>query len=706
MSTAGKRIRVEITPGRRVWANSSDLLRYYGATLRRLAIPVMAGLLGLYIALHSPLRDAIAAWFGLRSRGCFFCSDAYSLGALADTVAGLVLIAGAVAAAEKWAESFPGAGYERPLVFGLGALAFIVAPAAALGWIGTLLQVGLLRPPMGPLLSAIPAVLVVMIAARHGWRPRRPSLALERPGGLVLVVGGAGAILILSSIILGLMHPATSGDALSYHAPLAVFLWRDGNLSAFLDRSPDIWALAHPGTAELWFGLLRVVGGEPLADLGQLPFALLGSAAVYAFARRLNLRQGAALLAASAFLLVPIVVMQVVSQPNDIVGAALLMTAMALSSAPVSRWSISRLALVGLGMGLVSVTKLALVPSVAGVGMFVVGALIWRSWRGKNWSDLVRALLVVGLAFLVVVGPWWMRNISRYGNPLYPAALPLLGRGVFVHDFGTIDFAFVPSRLAWPLYPALEPHDDRSGFGALVLVGVLPGLGMALWRGRRQPLLLWALTTAITLPAWWVMTLHEPRFLLGLVGLGFVFVPWSLLAVPRPHRRTAIVLVAAAAIFSMAVTFDQALLPLARQPLDRAEFYDRVWGTDPAALSLPESEGLVLNTGYAPTIFEYTAFYPLLGPSQSRLVLAVDSDATTDSITRQMRETGVRYAYVAASPDNRSMVQAIYDPSHFELVHTSTIIVGESSGARRNLLRPAVGDEENTGTRRYLFRLK
>jgi hypothetical protein len=184
-----------------------------------------------------------------------------------------------------------------------------------------------------------------------------------------------------------------------------------------------------------------------------------------------------------------------------------------------------------------------------------------------------------------------------------------------------------------------------------------------------------------------MLTNHDPRFLLPVFGLGFAFLPYALLAVPRDRRSLGARVLAAAAVFSALVTADQVLLPLARQPTGRWEFYDQVWGLDSLVAAMPEREGMLLHTGFAN--YTYPTYYPLLGPSFGRLVVPVDVDTPADSIVARMRRAGVRYAYVAALPKSRGLVETLYDPAHFDLVHLST-----------------VDDGWRAGTRRYLFRLK
>jgi hypothetical protein len=485
-------------------------------------------------------------------------------------------------------------------------------------------------------------------------------------------------MLLGASAVISLAHPPNGYDALSYHGPISVYFWRDGDLAGFLVRQPWAWALAHPGTAELWFGLLRLAGGEGAANLGQLPLALLGAGAVYTFARQMNIDNAHASLGALGFLLAPMVVVQSGMELNDVAAAALFMAAMALAAAPTADWNAGRLAAIGLALGLATTTKLATLPGVLAVWLYLLASCV----RARK---PVRSLAIAAATFAIVVSPWWVRNIALFGNPIYPSALPLIGRGYVVGDFIKKDRSFVPTPLAWPLYPLIEPHSEMSGLGALFAVGAIPGLLIALGSGQRRPLALYGLVVAFTLPAWWLLTQHEPRLLLPVLGIGFAFLGLTLLAVPRQHRPIASGVLGAAACFSALITADQALRPLALEPTARWEFYDRVWGVDSIAATLPESEGLLYHTGHAS--LSYAGDYALLGPTLGRVLASVDSVLPTDSIVETMRKQGFRYAYVPAAPEAQAVVEAMYPPARFELMHVSVISTGNLSGTRRYLYR-------------------
>jgi len=667
----------------------------------------MAATLVAYVVMHSPVRDAIGGAFGFDRRTCYFCLPRVTGFDAPDSLAAAVLLLLSLLAAWSLAARFPGPRYDRLLVFGLAALALVTVPASMLGGLASLLDETYLRPPAGPLLAAIPAAILVSAGVGQGWRPSRPAWPALPGTPLLRAVAVAAGLLVSAELAASLLHPPSQGDALTYHGPLGVLFWTGGDLTSLLDRSPETWGLAHPGTAELWYGALRLLGGERLANLGQVPYAWLGSVAVYAFTRRTGLLHGAAALAGTAFLVVPMVVLQLGTQANDLAGAAMVMAVVALASAPARDWGLARVAMLGLALGLAAVTKLALLPSVAAIGVFVLVAIARARGHAGHRADWA-AVAVLMLAFMLVVTPWWARNIAREGNPVYPQSIPAYGHGVDLSGGIDLDYDFVERRFAWPLYPAVEPIDDRSGFGALLAIALIPGLIAALARARRRPLALYGLTLAVTLVFWWIYSHHEPRFLLAYAGLALTLVPWALLAVPRRRRPLAAGLAIAAAAFTVAVTLDQQVVPLGRQSVDRAEFYDRVYGVDPAAESLPEDEGLLLHTGYGLGSIDYASYYPLLGPSQERLVVQLDAGVARGSraaVVERMRRHGLRYAYVEAVPRHRREVERLFGRPDFQLVHASTIVPGERMGVRRTAFRRASRDEADRGVRRYLFRL-
>jgi hypothetical protein len=684
---------------------------------QRAALLAIAAALAAYVALHSPLRDSITEIVGFERTTCYFCEpagtgfqlpDTLSWSELSDSLAAAALLL--LACLGGWAVSarFEWPAYERALVFGFATVALVTVPAAAIGALGSLIGEPLLRPPGGLLLTSVPSLVVVGAALLRGWRPalRLRTDLLYTP--LLRAIALGVALLLVAELVATLLHPPTQGDALSYHAPLGVLFWSDGDLTSPLDRSPETWGLAHPGTAELWFGVLDLLGGEPLANLGQLPFAFLGAAAVYAFTRRTGLLGGAAMLAALAFLLMPMVALQVGTQANDLAGAALFMAAVALACAPAGEWRAGRIAMIGLALGLTGATKLALLPSVAAVGAFVL-VVIARSDRLRRRHLGTAAAVILGLAFLAVVIPWWARNVVREGNPIFPQELPVYGHGFEVGGGPTVDFDYVERKAAWPFYPLLEPIDDRSGFGALLAIAIVPGLVVALRRARRQPLVLYGSSLAVTLVFWWIYSLHEPRFLLPYAGLALALLPWTLLAVRKRWRGVAAGLVVCAAAFSIAVTAEQQIVPLARQPVERAAFYDSVYGVDPEAQSLPEDEPVLVVTGYGHPPIDYTSYYAMLGPSQDRLVPLLDFDpaqGSTKTLISRMEAHGVRYAYVQALPAFRDEVKRLFPPTRFRLVRESAIVPGERLGVRRTAYRPATPAEADESIRRYLFELR
>lgn len=672
--------------------NASRVVRM----LQRAVLVLLVLAAGAYLALHSPLRAVIAQLVDLQSATCYFaCSSPITVGQVTESASSLLLLAIAALAARASTQDLRGIPADRLLGFGLAWVAFVTVPAAFVAGAGQLIGAPLLRPPLGPLLAAIPSAVVLVVVAFSVGGPRTWERAGVRPSALLASLALVVAVLLAASLTVRLTHPTSSYDALSYHAPLSLLLWRGGDLASFLLLDPQYWSLAQPGVAELWAGLLGVIGGDAFADLSQVPFALLGAVAVAAIARRTGLPGRAAALAAAAYLITPLLAAQLGTRLNDVIAAGIFLAAAALLSAPPQGWSSGRIVLAALGLGLVTASKLALLPATAALGVVLFVGIKWPTGRRsthrppRRWRSVSILLAAAAAVFVLVILPWWVRNLAVYGNPLYPADLPLIGGGFDQTLLAAKDSEFVPFPLAWLIYPLFEAHSEYSGMGLLFVVALFGSLYVLLATKHRSRLAMPALVWAFTLPAWWLLTRHEPRFLLGPVGLLLAFAPWILVAVGRPLRPIAHAGFAAAAAASALITLVSAVAPLADDPTEPVAFYDTVWDVLPAAMTLPVSEGLLWEYGCAE--MTYPALFPLLHPlpyePPVRLVVPISCLASATSIAERMRQTGLRYAYVMVSPELRAQVQAKHPAPAFQVVAADTISKGRLAGTARYLYR-------------------
>ncbi len=434
---------------------------------------------------HSPVRSMVDTWLGTDSECIALCAP--GLGQVAAQLAMAWYFGWAALAATVIVPVLGLRAWERPVAWGVLAFALVSVPDALVGSTGDLVARNLLRLPYGPLLGSGTAVAIVVWAIWRGWRPRAVRLDLA---GVAPVAWWLTLMVVMGltvSVGAAISRPLTGFDELNYHAPLAVDLWRLGTLSSFLSESPAGYWLSHPGSAELWLGGLKVIGGEPLMTVGQLPFALLAALGVIALGRRAGLSGRAAAIGGLTLLLVPMVLIQSGRASNDITAAALAIAAAAFIAVPTAEWSARRVVLVALTLALLVAIKLALLPTVTVLG---VAAIAW-SWRAHREGGLARRSLLRGwtgglLLGLVVVGPWWIRNIVLFGNPLYPADVPFL-TGISQLSRSLKDTQFLPSGALWPFYPLLEGHSNASGMGAAWTVTIIPALVIAVRvaRGRR-----------------------------------------------------------------------------------------------------------------------------------------------------------------------------------------------------------------------------
>lgn len=472
-------------------------------------------------------------------------------------------------------------------VFGVASFGALTAAFHLLGTVAASLR----RPVVGPAGLAVTTILLCLSAyalSRSARRPTqrkgphrqpRPSKSASAPvAGDPRERAFLAALAILSCFFLAnalagaLSGPPRGWDVLAYHLPRAVAWLQHGNLGHYGTN-----AAFFPGNGELLLTQLLFTGSDRLVGAVQLPFAVLGAAAVFGLARELGATRRSAALSGFIFTLSPIVFFQTTIAKNDLVLTALVLSGAFLLCRSLRDGTRHRgatgardVALSGLAFGLALGTKYTIFPLVACAVPLV---FVMQAARHRTEPlGLHRAVALTGTFVVAMAVPsafWFVQNWIVTGNPVAPLTVRLAGatfwQGIDVASvYGQQQFHYVADVRAWWLFPWLDrtrggSYSGSAGFGAAFATFALPGLILCLSSVRRRvstPLGLRlcriTLCALVILGAatWWFGGHHLPRLLLPTVALALPTVAIVLDAVTRRARQALTVILALALAFS------------------------------------------------------------------------------------------------------------------------------------------------------------
>lgn len=322
-----------------------------------------------------------------------------------------------------------------------------------------------------------------------------------------------------------IQHVAT-GQGLPVAEPDSQALWRQqgtqaplyylaaATLTAWVDQTdfPAIYARANPHAAigrpdaqaninylshypdEVW----PWQGSILALHLIRLFSVLLGAVTLWAAYQAVVLIVGPrlALVGTAIFAFVPQFVFISAAASNDnavnALAALLLWQLVALLTAPstaqrtAERVASSRLAWIGVTLGLAVLSKLSALALVGIAGLVLLGI----AWHKRSWRVIIDAALWVGMPLLVIGGWWYLRNWRLYDDPLawnvwesniLLRVNPADWRTI-VGELGSLFRSF------WGLFGWLNvPYPDMvyAFFQALsMLIGI--GLLLTIWRQRAR----------------------------------------------------------------------------------------------------------------------------------------------------------------------------------------------------------------------------
>ena len=373
----------------------------------------------------------------------------------------------------------------------------------------------------------------------------------------------AGLLLVVDAVVF-LPRPPTNWDAMTYHLYLPARWLQEGRIfhvpTPWSDESsafaPQSGALAHA-----W--QMALLGRDTTTNVAQLLALVVLALAVYRLTLLLGADRPTASMTASLAVCLPPLRFWATTGNVDADMLAAFAVALASVAALVSRARASdgevsedgaqpnpkggrrpfehrpqetspsearardsgTARTTALAAGLAAGTKTLALPLVLPILVVLTAVLAWRRRFGE--------LVLCGGAFVVGGGFWYVANLWRYGNPLFPLDFRLLG----VHFAGAFDTAALRTSYfrheelgAW-----LESIYRQLGIGPLIVAGLgLGGLAMAIWlrRGDRRG---WTSLGLLAFAAFWAwysfaVVPHNnqarflaPALLMALLGWGTWF---------------------------------------------------------------------------------------------------------------------------------------------------------------------------------------
>ena len=348
------------------------------------------------------------------------------------------------------------------------------------------------------------------------------------------------ALLLLIAIPVGLafiaaLAPPIAKDTLLYHfaVPKAFIAQHsnafiEGNIASYLALGTEM----HSVWAMLLGNLVSTRAGEAAAGATTFLFLPLLLAAIFGWARELDISRRWSLIAVLMVAAIP-TAFHVASSGYIDLSLALYIT---LACYSLTRWwktlATSSLVLVGIFLGGALAVKLTTVFAIAAFALVIL-------LRGRNETKAVGKVVIAGFAALMLAGiiasPWYLRNWSATGSPVFPFYMSIwpgtatgwdversnLFQGMNSQYGGAaenkVNYLIAPARVSL----AAQPEDANlydGVLGAAFLIG-LPLLIWAIWRKKLSVEIVILVSISGIVYLFWLFSSQQLRYLLPIVPL-------------------------------------------------------------------------------------------------------------------------------------------------------------------------------------------
>ncbi len=346
-------------------------------------------------------------------------------------------------------------------------------------------------------------------------------------------------VLLMIAACLGLafvasLAPPIAKDTLLYHfaVPKAFIAQHsnafiEGNIASYLALGTEMHAL----WAMLLGNIVSPRAGEAAAGVTTFSFFPLLLASVFGWARELNISRSWSLVAVLMVAAIP-TAFHVASSGYTDLSLALYIS---LAVYSLCRWwrtlALAPLAFAAIFLGGALAVKLTTLFVIAAFALIILVRGRGEVNAGKIVINGFGALVLAG----VIASPWYFRNWSATGSPVFPFYMSIwkgeakgwdversnLFQGMNSQYGGAADspvnYLTAPLRLSL----AAQPEDANLYDGVLgvaFLIG-LPLLIWALWRKRLEPEVVLAAGVAGVIYLFWLFSSQQMRYIMPLVPL-------------------------------------------------------------------------------------------------------------------------------------------------------------------------------------------
>jgi hypothetical protein len=265
--------------------------------------------------------------------------------------------------------------------------------------------------------------LALLVASWLLWRARAVLIRRAEQFEITLqrtLIGALFSPLILwIGFILwrGAVIPPVSHDALSYHLPKAVLMWRNAGWQSFGFLHGSIrttpvnyeWLLAEE---------LAWSGSDRLTEWPSLIFFVLLIVATGALCQMFSRRRSAgALVAMMSVAAAPVVLLHSGAQKNDLMVASLMVCALVAAGRWLQEPSLFAFAMISAAFGLAIGTK----PQAAALAVAIAPVILWRlihTSKGRSSREWAFLLVVPVLSFVLLGGAVFLDNLRHEGSLL------------------------------------------------------------------------------------------------------------------------------------------------------------------------------------------------------------------------------------------------------------------------------------------------